>query len=211
MNKYFNSAIVGNGKMLACLDDKAELLRLYYPNIDYYQNIHTYSLGFTFDGENRVHWFKDAEKINQYYDGNIIYTKLKFEHSKINRDFDIEVLIRDYCLLSQNVMVRKIKFSEPLCLMCYSKLNSSPEKLVSGMCIKDSLIQYCQDMYMASIPEGNEIIRSQINNVQKVLDSANLKLEDYIGMSDNSAFLLAPKKEATIYISFEQNLKDIWC
>ena len=108
MNKYFNSAIVGNGKMLACLDDKEELIRLYYPNIDYYQNIHTYSLGSTFDGENRVHWFKDAEKINQYYDGNIVYTKLKFEHSKIDRDFDVEVLIRDYCLLNQNVMVIRL-------------------------------------------------------------------------------------------------------
>ena len=35
MNKYFNSAIIGNGKALACLDEKAELIRLYYPNIDY--------------------------------------------------------------------------------------------------------------------------------------------------------------------------------
>ena len=38
MNKYFNRAIIGNGKILACLDDKAELIRLFYPNIDYYQN-----------------------------------------------------------------------------------------------------------------------------------------------------------------------------
>ncbi len=208
MNKYFNRAIIGNGKILACLDDKAELIRLFYPNIDYYQNIHTYSLGFVFDGENKVYWFKDSEKVNQYYDGNIVYTKLKFSADNINKEYDIEVLIRDYALIEENVIVRKIKFSEPLSLMCFSKLNSSPERLVSGMCIMTSLIQYSQDTYFASVPCGSNILRSQINNVQKVLESADLKLEDYIGMSDNSAFLLEPKKEITLFISLEENLKD---
>jgi len=111
-------------------------------------------------------------------------------------------------LINENVMVRKIKFSEPLSLMCYSKLNSTPEKLVSGMCIMNSLIQYCPDMYMANIPGGSSIIRSQINNVQKVLENADLRLEDYVGMSDNSAFMLEPKREITLYISLEGNLKE---
>ena len=46
MPKYFNRAIVGNSKILACLDEKAELIRLYYPHIDYFQNIDVYKLGF---------------------------------------------------------------------------------------------------------------------------------------------------------------------
>jgi len=206
MNKYFNSAIVGNGKVLACLDDKAELIRLYYPNIDYYQNIHTYSLGFVFDGENRVYWFKDAEKINQYYDGNVIYTKLKYNQSN-NNHFDTEILIRDYILPDRNIMVRKVKFSEPLSLMVYSKLNSSPDKLVSGLCVQNSLIQYSQEFYMTTF-SMEKVVKSQVNNPRERLAFADLHLEDYIGMSDESAVMYKSNIETTIYISLENNLKD---
>ncbi len=107
--------------MLACLNEKAELLRLYYPYIDYFQNIDVYRLGFV--KNNQVFWFADAELINQYYDGNIVITKLQYQ--------DTEILIRDYILLDQNVMVRKIKWNQPTSLLVYSKLKSFPDKLVS--------------------------------------------------------------------------------
>ena len=123
MNKYFNKAIIGNGNILACLDEKAELIRLYYPYIDYYQNIDRYSMGFVYPGANKVYWFRDADLINQYYDGNIIYTKMHYN--------DVDVFIRDYCLIDKNIVVRKIKFNQKLNLFVYSKLNSSPNKLVS--------------------------------------------------------------------------------
>ena len=61
MSKYFNRAIIGNSKILACLDEKAELMRLYYPHIDYLQNVDTYKLGFV--RNNKVNWFSDAELI----------------------------------------------------------------------------------------------------------------------------------------------------
>ena len=46
MSKYFNNALVGNSKILGCLSDKAEILRLYYPNIDYFQLINFFSRKF---------------------------------------------------------------------------------------------------------------------------------------------------------------------
>ena len=140
MSKYFNKAILGNSKILACLDEKAELIRLYYPHIDYLQNVDIYKMGFVRD--NKVNWFSDAELINQYYDGNIVVTKLKYD--------DTDILIRDYILTNKNVMVRKIKFNQLTNLMIYSKLKSSPDKLISGMIVNDALIQYCQDLYMCS-------------------------------------------------------------
>ena len=181
MEKYFNHAIIGNGKTLACLDDNAELLRLYYPNIDYYQNINQFSLGFVFDGENKAFWFKDAEKINQYYDGNILFTKLKYNHtSKENGNshsclnhFDTDIFIRDYVLVEKNILVRKIKFNEPVSLLIYSKLNSSPDKLVSGLCVQNSLIQYSQEFYMSTFSK-TKIIKSQINNPRERLAFADL-------------------------------------
>ncbi len=208
MNKYFNKAIIGNGKILATLSKEAELLRLYYPNIDYYQNIHTYSLGFVHEGENKLYLFKDAEVINEYYDGNIVYTKLSYSHDrKENQSFDTDILIRDYCLIDKNIIVRKIKFNEPLSLVVYSKLNSSPNRLISGMCIQNSLVQYCQEMYMTTF-STTMIKKAQINNIQNLKENIDLKLEDYIGMSDSSAVMYEPAKEIILYISLENSLKD---
>ncbi len=198
MNKYFNKAIIGNGNILACLDEKAELIRLYYPYIDYFQNIDTYSLGFVYPNGDHVEWFKYAFLVNQYYDGNIIYTKLKMN--------DVDILIRDYALIDKNILVRKIKFNQPLSLMVYSKVNSTPDKLVSGMCVGNSLIQYAPDFYMTTT-SNHKIIKSQINNVRDNVDRADLKLEDYIGMSDDSAVLYEESKEITLYIALESELK----
>jgi GH15 family glucan-1,4-alpha-glucosidase len=123
MTKYFNNAIVGNGKMLACINEKAELLRLYYPNIDYYQNVDTYSIGFVKDSSNETLWLKDSETVNQYYDGNVLFTKLK--------NSDVEILVKDYVLINSDVLVRKIKCNQPLKTVIISKLNSNKDKLVS--------------------------------------------------------------------------------
>ena len=44
MEKYFNNALVGNSNILATITNKGELIRLYYPNIDYFQNIDMYNV-----------------------------------------------------------------------------------------------------------------------------------------------------------------------
>ena len=199
MDKFFNKAIVGNGTMLGCFDEKGELIRLYYPQIDYFQNIDTYSLGFVKPGERKVSWLKNTELINQYYDGNTLYTKLK--------NNDIDILVEDYCLVDRNVLVRTIKFNEPLHLMVYSKLNSSKDRLVSSMCVNNSLVQYCQDFYMSTISNAN-IVMSQVNNPREHLEEVKLKLEDYVGMSDESAVLYESKREFVLYISLETRLKE---
>ena len=196
MEKYFNRAIIGNSKILACLDEKAELMRLYYPHIDYFQNIDFYRLGYV--KSDKVYWFSDSEVINQYYEGNIIVTKLKQD--------DMDILIRDYVLMEKNIIVRRIKFNQETNLMVYSKLKSSPDKLISGMVVNQALIQYCQDLYISTFSK-TKIAKAQINNVQTALRHADLKLEDYVGMSDNSAIMFEKEKEIVLYISLESELK----
>ena len=39
MEKYYNDAIIGNKQMRASFTKKGELIRLFYPNIDYRQFI----------------------------------------------------------------------------------------------------------------------------------------------------------------------------
>lgn len=197
MSKYFNSAIIGNSNILGCLDSKGELIRLYYPNIDYFQNIDFYKFGVV--ENNHVLWFSDATFSKQEYKGNIVYTELAFGEYK--------VIQKDYVLVNQNVLVRKISLNKKSKLIVYSKLNSNPNRLISGMFINNALIQYCQDMYMTSF-SNESVSHYQINNVQNNISDGNLYAEDYIGMSDNSAIAYDDISEVTLYIALNNNLKD---
>ena len=205
MSKYFNNAIIGNSKILGCLDEKGEIIRLYYPNIDYFQNIDKFSMGFAKDGG--IRWFEEANLKKQYYDGNVVYTELDID--------GYEILQRDYILIKKNVVVRKLKFNKKANLFLYSKLNSDVNKKVSSMVVDNTLIQYCQEMYMATFSD-EKIYKYQINNTQSALNNGELNPEDYIGMSEDTAILYKDIDEITLYIAFENNLKDIlktveWC
>lgn len=206
MSKFFNNALIGNGKILGTLTDKGELIRLYYPNIDYFQNIDKNKLGIAHEG--RILWLDEvATLVRQHYEGNIIYTELKVEN--------YEILQRDYVLPNKNVVVRTFKFNKKLNLFMYSKLNSDVNKKVSSMVVDNTLIQYCQEMYMATFSK-NEIKKYQVNNSKYAMQNGILTPEDYIGMSEDSAILYSDVNEITIYMALENNLKDVlelvnWC
>lgn len=205
MSKYYNSAIIGNSKILGCLNDCGEIIRLNYPYIDYFQNVDSFKMGFAKDG--KVRWFSDACEKKQYYKGNIVYTELNLD--------GYEILQRDYVLLKRNVIVRKIQFNKKGNLFVYSKLNSDVNKKVSSMVVDNTLIQYCQEMYMATF-SSNKIDRYQINNIKNALLNGELNPEDYIGMSEDAAFVYKDVSDITIYIALDNNLKDClktveWC
>ena len=196
MSKYFNNAIIGNSNILGCLTDKGELIRLYYPNIDYFQNIDKFKFGFLTNSN--IKWFENAISKKQYYEGNILYTELVLD--------DVEILQRDYVLPKKNIVVRKLKFNKKVNLFVYSKLNSDVNKKVSGMMIYNTLIQYCPDMYMATFSD-KKISNYQINNSKYSLENGYLNPEDYIGMSEDSAIFYENVDDITIYILFESELK----
>lgn len=205
MSKYFNNAIIGNSKILGTLSDKAEILRLYYPNIDYFQLIDKFNLGIFCD--NNISWFKDSELVKQYYEGNILYTELNVN--------GVNITIRDYILSDKNVLVRAIKFMKPSNLILYSKLNSDVNRQVSSMVVDDTLIQYSQEMYMATFA-NKKIYKYQINNAKHSLQNPNFDMSDYIGMSADSISSYENISEITLYISLESSLNKCletvnWC
>ena len=205
MPKYFNNAIIGNSKILSTLSDKGEILRLYYPNIDYFQLVDRFSLGIFND--NKIYWFNDGNLIKQYYDGNILYTELNVN--------DVNVTLRDYILPDRNILVRAIKFMKPSNLILYSKLNSDVNKHVSSMVIDNTLIQYSQDMYM-SIFSNRNIYKYQINNAKSSLETPNFDMNDYIGMSADSISSYDDVSDITLYISLNSTLNECletvnWC
>ena len=76
------------------------------------------------------------------------------------------------------------------------------------MVIHNSLIQYCQDFYMATFAD-KEISKYQINNAKYTLENANLNPVDYIGMSDDSAIMYNDIDDITLYIALDNNLKSV--
>lgn len=194
MNKYFNNAIVGNSSVLGCITNRGELIRLYYPNIDYFQNIDMYNYGIIID--NKVRWLSDANLIAQYYDTNILYTELEME--------DVKVIQKDYVLPKKNVMVRKLAFNKKVDMFLYSRLNSNINRMISSMIVKNTLIQYCQEFYMATFA-NRDMSNYQINNAN--FDNTNLNSEDYIGMSSATAIRYDDVNEITLYISLEKSLQ----
>lgn len=205
MSKYFNSAIIGNSKILCTLSDKAEILRLYYPNIDYFQLIDTHNIGIAMD--NNIYWLRDGSKVKQYYEGNILYTELNIN--------GVDVTLRDYVLPSKNILVRAIKLMKPSKLVIHSKLNSDVNKQVSSTVANNTLIQYCQDMYMATF-SNHGISKYQINKVKDGLEKCNFDMSDYIGMSAEAAIAYNDVTEMTLYMTFNSTLKECletvkWC
>ena len=62
--KYFNDAIIGNKSMVASFSKTGELLRLYYPQIDFKQYIDYLNIGVKVNDSNIIYLHSD---INNMY------------------------------------------------------------------------------------------------------------------------------------------------
>ena len=82
--KYFNDAFVGNGRVTASFSKTGELLRLYYPTIDYKQFFEEFYLGVKINDSALIYLHND---INNSYEQeylentNILRTDKAYEES----------------------------------------------------------------------------------------------------------------------------------
>lgn len=213
--RFFNDAIIGNGNILATFSLKGELLRLFYPNIDFRQNIDLFHTSFSVNNAPFVLLHEDINnEYSQHYDKdtNILNTKV------FNSYFDLEIFCTDYCLIDNNILVKryvftnKSEYEQDINFRIYSKVKKDENCYTSG-CFKDNaLIQYNHDCYMG-ITSSNRNVKYQINNVKH--DSI-LKNEDYIGMSNDSAIEYSlgelakgEQKELVTYIVLSRGLEEI--
>ena len=67
--KYFNDAIIGNKNLKATFSKKGELLRLYYPNIDFRHFIDELVVGIKVNDSRLINL---ADDINNVYSQNYI-------------------------------------------------------------------------------------------------------------------------------------------
>lgn len=219
MEKYFNDAIIGNENITASYTRKGELIRLLYPNTDYKQFIDFYHLGLKINDSAIVYLHNDINNIyNQYYtEGtNILNTEV------LNTYFKLKVIETDFVCVKENVLVRKLKFVNEnvidlnLNFLVHSKLISTDNNQVSGLCKNDTLLQYMHDYTLCTFSK-EKIYNSQINNSMANIHEGIIYDKDYVGMSTDSSIsydlgILKPNEEKTfeLYIYIDDNKNGLY-
>ncbi len=212
MDKYFNDAVIGNGTITASYTKTGELLRLYYPTIDYKQFIDFFNVGIKVNDSNIIYTHKDVNNLyNQYYieNTNILKTEI------FNTYFRLKLIQTDFCPIKENVLVKRYKFKNEntidleLNFLVHSKMLTDNNNQVSGYKKDNLLLQYMHD-YTVAIFSENNITSAQINNTEANIQEGSIWGKDYIGMSNDSSIsynlgILKPgeEKEINIFVYVE--------
>lgn len=103
---YLISGIIGNSRMLAALDHRGELHRLWWPNIDYPQNLYTFMTGIRTPGG--IKWFQEDGWQHQqnYAEGLPILVT-----TGIDEEYGVQVNCMDFVLPDRNLLVRNYELT----------------------------------------------------------------------------------------------------
>lgn len=190
---YFNNAIIGNSRMLGCLTDKGELVRMFWPHIDYPQHIEKVSVGVFFAGqENGTLWLdSNCFEHSQSYlkDTNILETVC------INTQKGLKVSQKDFCMPDADALIRNYEIEnqgteaiEPVFVLYSSCVTTTSELRSTLFDFKhDGLIHYRHGYYIA-LSADREAYQFQLGN--NAFDSASrgvLTGYDNIGMMPDGA------------------------
>lgn len=209
-NKYFNDAILGNGKILVSFSKFGELLRFYYPNIDFKQHIDEFKVGFVSDLSPTVWLDEDINnEYNQYFEENtnILNTEV------YNSYFKIIVEQKDFVCINKNILLKKYRIknrsdkTQNIKILVYSKILKDLNNYTSGYFKDNVLIQYNHD-YSLKIAVNKPVTSYQINGSSESKDSGNVDGKDYIGMSNDSSIIcdlgsIMPNEVKEIVLSLE--------
>ena len=188
-NKFLNDAIVGNKNIRATFSKRGELLRAYYPNVDFKQFIDFFHVGVKINDSAIIYLHDDINnRYDQYYSENTNILNTEIE----NTYFNLNIRQTDFACLKENMLVKKYtivnsnKVDLNLRFLIRSKLLSDQNNMVSGKAIDNGIIQYNHDFSICTFA-NKEISGHRINDVENYIREAVLEDKDYIGMSSDSA------------------------
>ena len=217
-NKYFNDAIIGNKEIKATFSDKGELLRFYYPHVDFRQFIENFMVGIKVNDSRLIKLYND---INNKYDQNYIKDTNILDTEILNTYFNLNIHQVDYVSTKEKILVRKYKFTNKntipldINLLIHSSLLSDFNNNVSGIFKDDILLQYMHD-YTFSIFSKQKVQKYQINNTKANIEEGQIEGKDYVGTSKDSSIsydigVLNPEeeKEFELIISIHDNSNNI--
>ena len=216
INKYFNDAIIGNNEMTVSFSKTGELLRFFNQAPDYKQFFEMFHTGIKVNDSAMIYLHSDVNNTyKQYFEEgtNILVTEIT------NTYFNIKTVQTDFCMIGQNVLVKKYHFKNEgnidlnTKFLVYSKVFTNINNDACGYFKNDTLIQYTHDYAISIFGKGKAESR-QINNVQENIMDGAIGGKDYIGMSPDSAIsfdigLLKPgeEKEFCLYVLVTDNSK----
>lgn len=206
-DKYINEAIIGSQNMLATLSGTGELLRLYFPSADNRQYVDFYHVGIKINDSNLIYLSDDINNVyTQYYDvdTNILNTEI------INTYFNLKILQTDFCLMKEDMLVRKYIFINEgnidldLKLLVHSQLLSDDNNYVGSKLIDTGIIQYAKDFTFSTFSK-EKVFSHQLNDSKENINLGIISDKDYIGMSKDSSIsydlnVLKPQEKRTIEI-----------
>lgn len=207
--KYFNDAIIGNKNVRVTFSKKGELLRLYYPNIDYRQFVDELTVGVKVNDSRLINLADDINNVytqNYIEDTNILCTEIK------NTYFNLKITQTDYVPNKENILVRKYVLKNEhdieldIDVLIHSTLLNEKNNKVSGIYQEDALIQYMHD-YTIAIFSKNNPKSYQINNSIENFSEGEIGGKDYVGMNFDSSISykigkLKPGEEKEIEVLF---------
>ena len=217
---YYNNAISGNSSMLACFSERAELLRLFWPDIDYVQHLDKMFLGlFDKNKTGSTVWLNDIRCDNhQEYltDSNII-------KNTITNFFDgYKVVLYDFVHPEMDVLVRRLEIenlhneSRELGLMSFSAAASCDAEVACSLFdfMNEAMVHYKPDNYIA-ITSDIPVYQFQIgNNANDAAINTYLYGKDDIGMMKDAAvswdlgvFQSHEVKNVNVYVCAAASLK----
>ncbi len=190
---YYNNAITGNSTMLATFSDRAELLRLFWPNIDYMQQFDKLLCGIYLKNVNgSTVWLNDhrCEHHQEYLtDTNVV-------KSTISNYFNgYRVVIYDFVYPEIDVLVRKCEIenlsNEPreLGFMSFSAASGSDPDVAGVMFDfkNEALIHYKCNNYLSIFSDIPACGFQLGNNANDAAVSTYLFGKDDIGMMKDAA------------------------
>ncbi|MDI9482929.1 MAG: glycoside hydrolase family 15 protein [Bacillota bacterium] len=219
---YINNAVIGNGSMLGCITETGELIRLYWPEIDYSQHIEKMLTGFfSINDHTGTIWFSEGgQEITQRY---IERTNI-LETSAVLQKLHLSVTQTDFCLPDSPVMVRRYHIKNTgednfhLGIGLASHVISNHFDMGCSMFdfYLDALVHYRHNCCWA-ITSDAEVKEFQIgNNPFGAVWERKLVGIDSMGMSPDGALLwdmgvLQPGGEIglTLHMTFSKTLNDL--
>lgn len=189
MDKYFNDAVTGNGRITATFSKTGEILRFFYPYPDFRQFVEWMKMSVKVNDSLNISLHDD---INNTYMQRYVPNTNVLQTEIFNTYFKLRVLQTDFVPINENLLVRnyliKNENTEDLNvkLLADSKLLTDINNDTSGFVKNNCLIQYNHDYTFALFSNCN-LYSYQVNNVENSIWTGNIEGKDYIGLSNESA------------------------
>ncbi len=219
---HFNSMITGNSSMLGCLDDRGELIRLFWPHIDFPQHIGRLIAGITCpEVRQGTSWLNSEEwRTEQTYqeDTNIAVTSYTNENSGLlvrQSDFalpDKDVFIRHYEIVNNSANAINTGFTA-----YSSSISTTPD--MAGILFEQNLsaLIHFKNGYYYSVSSHTKAGAYELGgNALNHAGQGQLKGSESIGMMNEGALLWEPRMIAAggkicfaLYICMSHGLKTL--